>query len=337
MARADLLCDLIKSGITGDIISFRKAAEAICVEERSKQHEVLAKKIEDILKTASVQMQRRDPSAQSFSIGGNGISLFHEVVPERRLDQLFLSDIVKQSCNEIVEEQMRADLLRSYGVEPRNKVLLIGPPGNGKTSLAEALATSLMVPLYVVKYENLIGAYLGETASKLAKLFEYVKTRQCVLFFDEFETLGKERGDQHETGEIKRVVSSLLLQIDALPTYVVVVAATNHEALLDHAAWRRFQIKLELQKPRRRDLELWFSSFEKRTSFCFGLEPTTIAKKLLGRSYAEAEEFALSVYRQYILHSPCGSAKPITQSQLKLHEHYLAKNNETEEELKDDG
>ncbi len=324
MARADLLCDLIKSGITGESLSFRKAAEAICAEERAKQHEVLAKKIEDILKTSSSQMQRKEPPTQAFSISGNGSSLFQEVVPERRLDQLFLSDVVKQSCNELVEEQMRADLLRSYGVEPRNKVLLVGPPGNGKTSLAEALATSLMVPLYVVKYESLIGAYLGETASKLAKLFEYVKTRQCVLFFDEFETLGKERGDQHETGEIKRVVSSLLLQIDALPSYVVVVAATNHEALLDQAAWRRFQIKLELKKPSRRNLELWFSTFEKRTGFKFGLESATIAKKLLGRSYAEAEEFALSVYRQYILRSPCESAKPITLIQLKLHEHQIA-------------
>lgn len=337
MARADLLCDLIRSGIAGESVPFRRAAEAICAEERAKQHEVLAKKIEDILKITNTQTQRKEPPNQLFSINGNGVSLFHEKVPERRLDQLFLTDIVKQSCNELVEEQMRTDLLRSYGVEPRNKVLLVGSPGNGKTSLAEAIATSLMVPLYVVKYESLIGAYLGETASKLAKLFDYVKTRQCVLFFDEFETLGKERGDQHETGEIKRVVSSLLLQIDALPSYVVVVAATNHETLLDKAAWRRFQIKLELKKPSRRNLELWLSAFEKKTGFKFGLETTTIAKKLLGQSYAEAEEFALSVYRQYILRSPCDTAKPITLAQLKRHVHQIAIDMNSEEEETSNG
>ena len=76
-----------------------------------------------------------------------------------------------------------------------------------------------------------------------------------MLFFDEFETLGKERGDTHETGEIKRVVSSLLLQIDSLPSYVVVIAATNHDSLLDKAAWRRFQVKLELPAPTRASLE----------------------------------------------------------------------------------
>ena len=84
---------------------------------------------------------------------------------------------------------------------------MIGPPGNGKTSLAEAIAEALMIPILTVRYESIIGSYLGETASRLSKLFEYAKTRECVLFFDEFETLGKERGDVHETGEIKRVVS----------------------------------------------------------------------------------------------------------------------------------
>lgn len=282
MARADLLCDLIKSGLAGEEQNFRKAAEAICAEERAKHHEILAKKIEEILKVYSRQSQRKEIPSQLLSTNSNGVNFFQEVIPEKRMDQLILPDIAIQSCQELVEEQMRTDLLRSYGLEPRNKILLIGPPGNGKTSLAEAIATSLMVPLYVVKYESIIGAYLGETASKLSKLFEYVKTRQCVLFFDEFETLGKERGDQHETGEIKRVVSSLLLQIDALPSYVVIIAATNHEALLDKAAWRRFQIKLELDKPSRRNLEIWFSAFEKRTNFKFGLEASTLAKKNVG-------------------------------------------------------
>lgn len=318
MARADLLCELIKNGLIGDNNNFRKAAEAICAEERAKQHVVLASKIEELLKINDQNLRSKKENNVQFNINGNGTHLFHETIPKKRLEQLILPDNLIHSCRELIEEQMRSDLLRSYGLEPRNKMLLVGPPGNGKTSLAEAIAEALMVPLLTVKYESIVGAYLGETANKLVKLFDYAKTRQCVLFFDEFETIGKERGDQHETGEIKRVVSSLLLQIDALPSYVVIIAATNHETLLDKAAWRRFQLKLELPKPSRSKLELWFSQFEKRINFKFGLEANTLAKHLLGRSYGEAEEFALSVYRQFILKLPESNAKNITLTQLKL-------------------
>ncbi len=319
MARADLLCDVIRYGLNNDSINFRKATEAICAEERANQHGVLAKKIEDMLRI-STRTPTRD-TAVPPARNGNGESIVAEKIPEKKLEQLLLPQSIIDNCGELVEEHMRADLLRSHGLEPRNKILLIGPPGNGKTSLAEAIAEALMLPILTVKYESLVGAYLGETASRLGKLFDYVKTRQCVLFFDEFETIGKERGDTHETGEIKRVVSSLLLQIDALPSYVVAIAATNHETLLDKAAWRRFQIRMELPKPSRSDLGKWFELFEKRNAnngFSFGYTHSTLAKKLLGRSYAEAEEFALSVYRQYVLRLPDGKSKDITLKQLTL-------------------
>ena len=315
MARADLLCELIETGLSKDDSAFRRAAEAICAEERAKQHVVLANKIQEILlKTPVKPKSQHQP--QITSTNSIPAQLFQEKIPTKRLDHLLLPSTAIQNIRNLIEEQTRADLLRSYGMEPRNKMLLIGPPGNGKTSVAEGVAEALMVPLLTVRYESIIGAYLGETASRLSKLFEYARTRQCVLFFDEFDTIGKERGDQHETGEIKRVVSSLLLQIDALPSYVVTIAATNHDALLDKAVWRRFQIKIELPKPTRSNLELWFSKFEKRTNFSFGLEPSTLAKKLYGKSYAEAEEFALSVYRQHILRDCIGTQSDHTKTRL---------------------
>ena len=121
-------------------------------------------------------------------------------------------------CKELVEEHYRSDLLRSYGLEPRNRILLTGAPGTGKTSLAEVIATELMLPIYVIRYDSLVGSYLGETALRMRRLFDFIRSRKCIVFFDEFDTIGKERSDMHETGEIKRVVSSLLLQIDALPS-----------------------------------------------------------------------------------------------------------------------
>lgn len=314
MARADLICELIKYGLINDSVHFRKATEALCAEERSKQHTVLAAKIDELLKNSHKYITKDNVISQTIIRGGTSEqSLFLEKTPQKRLDHLILPNNIKSICQDLITEQNRSDLLQSYGIEPRNKILLIGPPGNGKTSLAEAISEALMIPLLTVRYENIIGSYLGETASRLSRLFDYVKTRECVLFFDEFETLGKERGDTHETGEIKRVVSSLLMQIDALPSYVIVIAATNHDTLLDKAAWRRFQVRIEIPKPTRNNLEEYYRFFEKEKDFKFGLQPSTLARKTLGISYAEAEEFALSVYRQYILSLPNDNAKEITE------------------------
>jgi SpoVK/Ycf46/Vps4 family AAA+-type ATPase len=298
-------------------VNFRKVVETICADERAKRHSFLANRIDEMLRVSN-QLPIKESPSMAQKNGRGEVNLVLEKLPVRRLDELLLPKVVLESCGEIITEQQRADILRSYGLEPRNRLLLIGPPGNGKTSLAEAIAEALMLPFLTVRYESLVGSYLGETASRLNKLFDYAKTRQCVLFFDEFETLGKERGDIHETGEIKRVVSSLLLQIDAMPSYVIVIAATNHESLLDKAAWRRFQSRLTLPSPTRDDLRVWFERFETRSGFNFGLEPSTLANRLFGKSFAEAEEFALSVYRQYVLRLPRADAKSITDNQLAL-------------------
>jgi AAA+ superfamily predicted ATPase len=320
MARADLLIDLVKYAMTGNKPMVRKVAEAVIAEERSKQHTILADKIE-------VELNRvpKEPMQNSGFLAPVNKSqpetraenLITEITPQRQMNSLILPKEVISSCEQLIQEQHRVDLLRSYGLEPRNRILLIGPPGNGKTSLAEAIAESLLVPLYIVKYDSIIGAYLGETALRLRKLIDFVSTRKCVLFFDEFETLGKERGDTHETGEIKRVVSSLLLQIDYLPSHVTVIGATNHPELLDRAVWRRFQIRLTLPVPTRANISLWFEMFQQLHNVNFGFASETISKKLIGSNYAEIEEFGLSILRKYILTLPDSNLKNIVSEELK--------------------
>ncbi|MBF0416351.1 MAG: AAA family ATPase [Magnetococcales bacterium] len=314
MSRADLLLELVRSGARGDHALFRKALEAIVSEERAKQHHVLA----DRLAAHLVNGQGGNPVGVNHSLRRSGMAsdFLIETIPNRSLGDLILSETAMTACRELIEEHHRADLLRSHNLEPRHRVLLVGPPGNGKTSLAEALAYELSVPLLVVRYDAVITSFLGETSSRLSKLFEYVRTQRCVLFLDEFDVLGKERGDVHETGEIKRVVSSLLLQVDSLPSYVVVVTATNHPELLDRAVWRRFQIRLLLDRPTRVQAEEWLQRFEKRFDQTFGYSSGTLAKKLTGLSYAELEQFALDIQRRYILSSPVGNLKRIVTERL---------------------
>ena len=317
MARADLLLDLVRAGVGGNQLLFRKTIEALVTEERAKQHHVLADRLASHLNAPSPPNAAASPPLTNRNRNGPVAGSFHEMYPERRMRDLVLPASVENAGRELIEEFQRTDLLRAHNLEPRHRVLLTGPPGNGKTSLAEALATELAVPLFVVRYESVIASYLGETAVRLSRLFDEVRTRRCVLFFDEFDVVGKERGDVHETGEIKRVVSSLLLKIDDLPSHVVVIAATNHPELLDRAVWRRFQLRLNLPPPTLSLAEEWFCRFEKRLGEGLGYKPATLAKHLKDLSFSELEQFALDVQRQYVLTIPNHDMRAIVAERLK--------------------
>ena len=310
MARADLILNLVKSGAQGDEGQFQRTVEALAADERRKSHNIFADRLLAQLRSYSNGSRLTNTHPSSKVPDGQ---LLAEMIPERHLTDLILPPEVTEVILDLVEEQHRADLLRAHNIEPRNRVLLAGPPGNGKTSLAEAIADALHVPFLVVRYEAVIGSYLGETAQRISNVFEYVRTRQCVLFFDEFDVLGKERGDPQETGEIKRVVSSLLLQVDALPSYVVVVTASNHPELLDRAVWRRFQIRLELPMPKQNQIEHWFRDFEHRTNFEFGLSHRTLARRLRGLSFAEIEDFGHDVIRRVVLDQSTADVSKITE------------------------
>lgn len=310
MARSDLLLDLVEAERRGDRDRFRTLVEAVIAEERGKQHHLLADRLSELITTVGTGSVR-DSHASAVR------DLVQEIVPQRRLNDLDLTTVSQRVIGELVEEQRRADLLRSYGIEPRNRILLSGPPGNGKTSVAEAVAAELMLPFYVIRYEGVVSSFLGETAARLDNAFEFVRSRRCVLFFDELDTIAKERSDEHETGEIKRVVSTLLLQIDRLPAHVILIGATNHGELLDRAAWRRFQIRAELPAPSRSQASAYLERLQQRLGGSLGYASRTIAEKLAGASFAELEEFALDVRRRAVLESPDADLRQIVKQRLE--------------------
>ena len=317
MARADLLVALVQSGAGGDDLAFRRAAEALIAEENAKKHGVLASQLADAL------TRRRNPGSavSPLTRPQESMGLLYETEPVRRITDLVLPTSVRQVATDVIEEHHRRDLLRSHGIEPRHRILLEGPPGSGKTTLAEAIATEVAVPLLTVRYEGLIGSFLGETASRLETLFSAVRIRPCVLFFDEFDAVAKERGDTHETGEIKRVVSSLLLQVDRLPSHVIVVAATNHAELLDRAVWRRMQVRVSLPKATREGKIEWLRAWSARTGVHFGKSERTIADRLRDVSYAELEDFATDVQRRLILDGFDADPGAVTDRLLKSWSH----------------
>lgn len=300
MARSDLLVSLVRAGAAGDRDMLRTTAEALAADERAKKHHIVADRIQRALAAVPITPPALTATSPQLSTA-SGREAILEVSPRLSLEDLLLPLPARESGRQLIEEHRRADVLRASGYEPRHRILLSGPPGNGKTSFAEAVAEGLGLPFFVVRYDALIGSYLGETNARLRKLFDYVRTTPSVLFFDEFDAIGKERGDTHETGEIKRVVSFLLMQLDQLPSYVIVVAATNHGELLDRAVWRRFQMRLAVPAPARSDVIVFLDRIMSGWPARPRLALTKIAAKLGKVSYAEALDFCQNVRRREIL------------------------------------
>lgn len=241
------------------------------------------------------------PQSTDYEFPERVAELVHAIPAQRRLSDLVLEPHVLNAVEEFIDEFSQAPLLRSHSLEPRHTVLLLGPPGNGKTSLAEALATELSLPLLSVRYDAIVDSFLGETSNRLRRLIEFATLNPCVLFFDEFEAVGKERSDTQETGEIKRVVSTLLVQMDRLPSHTLVVCATNHPELLDRAVWRRFEMKLEIDKPGPQQLRDWFKKFEQTLRGPSGITSQQFADHMKGESMATVEAFTLDVRRKVVL------------------------------------
>ena len=316
MARSDLIVDLVRAGVSGNPDAVRATAEKVAAEERAKRHSGVADRIDRALNTApksSANVSNRQKIRVRDGSGG-----IQRQDPNRPLSSLYLDPTVQTACEELIEEQRRADVLRASGLEPRHRLLLAGPPGNGKTSLAESLAYELALPLFTVRYDAVITSYLGETAQRLRRLFDYVRTEPCVLFFDEFDAIGKERGDLHETGEIKRVVTTLLLQLDDLPSYNVLIGATNHPELLDRATWRRFQLRLTIDRPDALQMERYFSD---RLSDLGG-KPGFTAKRLRNevdpRSFSEAERFFEDIQRRIVLDQGRRDLRTVIRNRVKV-------------------
>jgi len=169
--------------------------------------------------------------------------------PAKALPQPIYNETLSLALEALIGEWGQIDRLRALGIEPSRSCLLYGPPGTGKTLTALTLASRLGLPVVNARIDGLVSSFLGTTARNMANLFDFANRYRCLLLLDEFDAIAKMRDDPHELGEIKRVVNTLLQNLDARAGIGLTVAITNHEGLLDTAVWRRFETHLRIEIP----------------------------------------------------------------------------------------
>ncbi len=247
------LKDLMAAYRDRDDLLFRRAAQAIIDEEEAKRHTVLAQDLRRLLASGtSVHMSQFEaPLPDPPKDRDSALALADVSLPERHLADLVLGADLAARLADLAYEVSRWSTLDALAVPRRNRVLLYGPPGCGKTSIAEAVAGDLGRPLVTVRVESVISSYLGETASNLRRVMDFASTGAYVVLFDEFDSLSKDRDDPADHGELRRVVNAVLQLIDRYRGPSILIAATNHSQVLDDAMWRRFDEVLEVPLPTR--------------------------------------------------------------------------------------
>lgn len=255
MASADSLIKLIRAHRTGRTEQFVSVVREIIAYERKLGHNNTADELEKALQTSQEtnrtvkELSRTIPVANpSYYNGklvplskGDQFPLLEVREPDTSFDGIVLTKKVTESLEQILFEEKKKHKLGEFGLKPLSRVLFYGPPGCGKTLASEVVANELGCPLYYVRFDSVISSFLGETSSNLRRVFDFATNGLSVLFFDEFDAIGKSRDISEEVGELKRVVNSFLQMMDNFQGKSIIITATNHEKLLDSALWRRFE------------------------------------------------------------------------------------------------
>ncbi|MBC7436622.1 MAG: ATP-binding protein [Bdellovibrionales bacterium] len=242
MARADQLKALLRAYAGNEETQFYSVALQMAADEAQRGHTKLAGELRDLVDAAKARTTR-SVGPRSVPIAqprGELAELLNVQYPQQHLSQMVVSQDVSNKLKRVLNEQRQHARLSGHGLSPRRKLLLVGPPGTGKTLTASVLAAELRLPLFVARFDSLITKFMGESASKLRLVFEALKTTRGVYLFDEFDSLGLQRGSQHDVAEMRRTLNMFLQLIEQDTSESIIVAATNHGASLDGALFRRF-------------------------------------------------------------------------------------------------
>jgi SpoVK/Ycf46/Vps4 family AAA+-type ATPase len=317
MATAEQLKALLESHLEGDDERFFSIVIQLAADAARQGHGRLAQELRRLVDRAkeSSGTAGRGGSTGPIPVAqprGELAALLAVSYPKTRLDDMVLALDVRAHLDRVVVEQRQREKLATRGLQPRRKLLLVGPPGTGKTYTARALAGELHLPLFSVLLEGVITKFMGETAAKLRIVFDGVARTRGVYLFDEFDALGGERANPNDVGEARRTLNSFLQLLEQDESDSILLAATNHVGLLDRALFRRFDDIIEFSLPSEK-LAVAMMKARLASMGTGGLDWRAAGRAARGLSYADIAKACDSAAKDAVLHDRSEvSAKALT-------------------------
>lgn len=311
MSSKEQLTHLISIGLKGDKVAFaRQAAKLARAYDASGMPELATEIRNSIQDKETFHLQKMSRTiSQNFE---QLISLPTDQETKFDLADITQPELIKykpllkentiKKIQEFILFTERAQDLKNAGLGVTSSMILFGPPGCGKTMAASYIASTLNLPLITARCDSLVSSYLGSTSKNIRQLFNYASQKPCVLFLDELDALAKARDDQHELGELKRVVVSLLQNIDNLPDETILIAASNHEDLLDSAIWRRFEYRVPVELPDANVRKSLFDKYLEISNFYEGFT-TDLASISSGMNCAFIDQCCLRSIRHALIYN----------------------------------
>lgn len=287
MPSIDKLSKLFKALADTDLHAAEEVALQIATDEDEKGHRTAAR----LLRGSLTPNGTRGTNGNQ-SLGQNHGTAFLAGALTRRFSPVQLEDVVlrrstRKQLEDVAKEFKGQGLLAARGIRRRSKIILHGPPGCGKSLSAHALANKIGLPLYVVRFDSVIGAYLGQTAMNLRQLFHFAEVTACVLLFDEIDALGKSRGRLTDVGELDRIVIALMQELELSELNGFVIATSNLPGTLDLALWRRFDLAIPFPPPNRQEIAMFAKT--KAKTFGVPLRQAALNRVLRLKNYSEIE------------------------------------------------
>lgn len=340
---------IIEGGLVNDREKVINYANVLADNLESQGELSLAKKIRSTLNKRRGSLTSLDSFSTRPVDAESRMDIVEVTTPQIEAPQVILSKYSQDAIHGFVESYTHRDVLLKSGLDVTNSLLLYGPPGCGKTTVAQYISSLTGLPLVTARLDGLVSSLLGSTAKNIRKIFDYASRRECILFLDEFDVIAKLRDDKNELGELKRVVNSLIQNIDTFNNDSILIAATNHHELLDPAIWRRFTTIVSLEKPQKEEIKRLLTILlqDKENNFMESERKCTgVIDALLGFSHSDIKTVTFNAIREVILSdrsilTNCDMLKSIffyknhaIENEDELIE-YLLKNGVTHKELND--